>query len=96
MWVLQNDESEAERLIFRLSPGATRTIGRITGVDFIVDAPLVSRVHCRLEAADEGIDITDLESTNGTYLNDERIARGRGTDGDRLRVGRIELRLSRL
>lgn len=96
MWVLQNPEAEADRLIFRLSPGATRTVGRITGVDFIVDAPLVSRVHCRLEAGDDGIEITDLDSTNGTYVNDERVTRGRVTAGDRLRVGRVELQVSRM
>ena len=34
---------------FRILPGGVRTLGRATGADFIVDAALVSRVHCRLD-----------------------------------------------
>lgn len=95
MWVFQNDEHDDERFVFRLSPGSTRTIGRVTGVDFIVDAPLVSRVHCRLEAADDLVAITDLGSTNGTYINDTRVERGQVRAGDLLRVGRVQFQISR-
>ncbi len=95
MWLLQNGESETERLTFRLTPGAVKTIGRVAGVDFIVDAALVSRVHCRLEAADDAVAVVDLQSTNGTYVNDDRVERGTVKDGDRLRVGRMEFVISR-
>ncbi len=95
MWLLQNADTETDRLIFRISPGAIKTIGRITGVDFIVDAALVSRVHCRLEARDDAMEVVDLQSTNGTFINDARVERGRVTDGDRLRVGRVEFHISR-
>jgi pSer/pThr/pTyr-binding forkhead associated (FHA) protein len=77
---------------FRLLPGSIRTVGRATGADFIVDAPLVSRVHCRLTVAPDGtLEVRDLESTNGTFVNGERIEKARLTSGDRLGVGRIEL-----
>ena len=77
---------------FRLLPGSIRTVGRATGADFIVDAPLVSRVHCRLTVAPDGtLEVCDLESTNGTFLNGKRIERARLKSGDRLGVGRIEL-----
>jgi ABC transport system ATP-binding/permease protein len=77
---------------FRLLPGSIRTVGRATGADFIVDAPLVSRVHCRLTVAPDGtLEVRDLESTNGTFVNGKRIERARLTSGDRLGVGRIEL-----
>ncbi len=95
MWLLQNSESESERLTFRLTPGAVKTIGRVAGVDFIVDAALVSRVHCRLEAADDVMTVVDLQSTNGTYVNDDRVERGAVKAGDRLRVGRMEFMISR-
>ena len=50
MWILRTvDEAQPEKT-FRILPGGVRTIGRATGADFIVDAPLVSRVHCRLTA----------------------------------------------
>ncbi len=95
MWVFQNVDAETAPLIFRVSPGAVKTIGRAPSVDLVLDVALVSRVHCRLEAGDDGVDVVDLESTNGTYVNDARVARGRLTDGDRLRVGRVELRVTR-
>ena len=77
---------------FRLLPGSIRTVGRATGADFIVDAPLVSRVHCRLTVAPDGaLEVRDLESTNGTFVNGERIEKARLKSGDRLGVGRIEL-----
>ena len=82
-------------MTFRLTPGAIKTVGRAPRADFVVDAALVSRLHCRLEASDEGIDVIDLKSTNGTYVNDTRVERARLSSGDRLRVGRVELTLQR-
>ena len=94
MWILQGAHGE-EALSFRLSPRTNRTIGRATGADFVVDAPLVSRLHCRLEAGEATLDVVDLSSTNGTFVNDKRIARAPLTKGDRLRVGRVELTVAR-
>ena len=92
MWILRTiDEGEPERT-FRILPGGVRTVGRATGADFIVDAPLVSRVHCRLTALpDGGLEVQDLDSTNGTFINGERIQTRRLSSGDRLALGRAEL-----
>jgi len=51
----------------------------------------VSRIHCRLTAGEEQLEVVDLSSTNGTFVNDERVACAKLTKGDRLRVGRVEL-----
>ena len=92
MWILRTVAEDESEHTFRILPGGVRTVGRATGADFIVDAPLVSRVHCRLTAlADGGLEVRDLDSTNGTFINGERIETGRLTSGDRLRVGRLEL-----
>jgi pSer/pThr/pTyr-binding forkhead associated (FHA) protein len=91
MWILQGSGSSSEELIFRLRPGGIKTVGRAPRADFIVDAALVSRLHCRLEAGDDNLDVIDLSSTNGTYVNGKRVKRARLTSGDRLRVGRVEL-----
>jgi len=56
-----------------------------------VNAPLVSRLHCRLSAGPVEIEAEDLESTNGTYVNGERVIRGTLKDGDTLRIGAVEL-----
>jgi ABC transport system ATP-binding/permease protein len=92
MWILRTvAEGEPEKT-FRVMPGGIRTVGRATGADFIVDAPLVSRVHCRLTALpDGGLEVHDLESTNGTFLNGARVQTARVSSGDRIGVGRVEL-----
>ena len=77
---------------FRILPGAVRTLGRAAGADFVVDAALVSRVHCRFTAlADGGLEIRDLDSTNGTFVNGHRIATTRLASGDRMQIGRVQL-----
>ena len=92
MWILRTVTEGHPEKTFRILPGNERTIGRATGADFIVDAALVSRVHCRLTALAGGeLEIKDLESTNGTYVNGERVETARLAPGDRLKVGRIEL-----
>jgi pSer/pThr/pTyr-binding forkhead associated (FHA) protein len=95
MWILQGSGADAVSLTFRVRPGATKTVGRARRADFIVDAALVSRLHCRLEAGDDNLEVVDLASTNGTFVNDRRVERARLTAGDRLRVGRVELKVDR-
>jgi len=91
MWILQSaPDPDGDTFTFRLEAGAIKTVGRAPRAEFVVDAPLVSRLHCRLTATDEGIDIVDLDSTNGTYINDQRVTSGCIKNGDRLRVGRVE------
>jgi pSer/pThr/pTyr-binding forkhead associated (FHA) protein len=92
MWILRTVTEDLPEKTFRILPGNIRTIGRATGADFIVDAALISRVHCRLTALTDGeLEVRDLESTNGTYVNGERIETARLAPGDRLQVGRVEL-----
>ena len=91
MWVLKTDEGAPSPFSYRLLPGNTKTIGRAPGADFVVDAALVSRLHCRLTAGATELEVADLDSTNGTYVNGRRVDRAALQPGDRLGVGRVEL-----
>jgi pSer/pThr/pTyr-binding forkhead associated (FHA) protein len=92
MWILRTATEGVPEQTFRILPGVARTIGRSTGADFILDAALVSRVHCQFLVLRDGeLEVKDLESTNGTYVNGERVERAQLAPGDRLRVGRVEL-----
>jgi pSer/pThr/pTyr-binding forkhead associated (FHA) protein len=95
MWILQRSEPTDEGFTFRLRSGAIKTVGRAPRADFIVDAALVSRLHCRLTASEEGVEVVDLSSTNGTFVNDKRVEKATLVTGDRLRVGRVELTVER-
>lgn len=98
MWVLRADglADKPEGKTFRLSDGSIKTVGRATRADFIVDAPLVSRVHCRLTADKSGqLIVEDLDSTNGTHINGKRITRAIAQPGDQLGVGQVVLTVSR-
>jgi len=95
MWTLQSTDPADAGLNFRLLPGSLKTIGRAPGVDFVVDAALVSRVHCRLTLSDANeLLLEDLGSTNGTFVNDQKVAKIVLRDGDKLTVGRVEFAVS--
>lgn len=93
MWILQSvpDADLGEALTLRLLPGGAKTVGRAVRADFVLDAALVSRVHCRLVTnSDDRLEVEDLNSTNGTYVNERRVQRAMLAPGDILRVGRVE------
>ena len=62
-------------------------IGRHPPSQIVVDSPRLSRQHCRVSPGGEGFVIEDLGSTNGTFVNGEKISRSRITEGDRILVG---------
>lgn len=88
-WILQSDGESP--LIIRLPRGSVKTLGRTARADFIVEAALVSRLHCRLtaESADRLI-VEDIGSTNGTMVNGKKVRRAVLKAGDRLKVGRVQ------
>ena len=88
-WILQS--TDVSPIILRLPTGSIKTIGRTARADFIVDAALISRLHCRLTAdRSDQLVVEDLGSTNGTMVNGRRIERQVLRPGDVLTVGRVE------
>ena len=95
MWILRTDtDARVGPFTFRIMPGGAKTLGRAVHADFIVDAAMVSRQHCRLTTTDGQLHVEDLNSTNGTFVNDRRIDRSLLVSGDRLRVGHVDLVVS--
>ena len=95
MWILKTADEADPAFTFRILPGSIKTIGRSPGAEFMLDAPLVSRLHCQLTAGATELEVVDLESTNGVYVNGERVSRAHLIPGDRLKVGRVELDVGR-
>jgi len=95
MWLLKTDEQAETPFLFRILPGSIKTMGRSAGAEFTVEAAMVSRLHCRLTAGAAELEVLDLESTNGTFVNGQRVAQASLKEGDRLGVGRVEFVVSR-
>jgi pSer/pThr/pTyr-binding forkhead associated (FHA) protein len=73
--------------------GDSLEVGRDEGVAIRVDEPLVSRRHARLERRPDGWVVVDLDSTNFTRVNGERVRREQVlAHGDELRLGRAVCR----
>jgi hypothetical protein len=71
-----------------MKPTRSWTVGSDSGCDIVVDQPTVSARHCRLHARASGYDLEDLGSTNGTYVNGERITgRAHVTPHDTVTLG---------
>ena len=62
-------------------------IGRIGDNDIVLPDPNVSRVHARVEKRDGAYRILDLESTNGTWVNERRVTDAVLKDNDVIRLG---------
>ncbi|HEY6356984.1 MAG TPA: FHA domain-containing protein [Vicinamibacterales bacterium] len=95
-WILRSEAADAiEAMVLRLPTGAVKTLGRTARADFIVQAPLVSRLHCRLTAdASNQLVVEDLGSQNGTRVNGRKVDRATLKVGDRLTVGRVEFHVA--
>jgi hypothetical protein len=74
---------------------ALTTLGRDDSADVILDDPGISRQHTEIRVTSDGphlvTSIRDLGSTNGTFVNGERVTSQRLADGDRINVGRTAL-----
>lgn len=74
---------------FVVSPVGIK-IGRSPPADIVLADPRVSRSHCTVELAGEGLKVTDLKSTNGTYIDGERVdGQAMLPVGSLLRVGNV-------
>ena len=69
------------------------TIGRSSENDLVVSEVEASRFHCKVMPGTEGFIVVDLDSSNGTFVNTERVEDSRTLhDGDTLRVGQQDFR----
>jgi len=69
------------------------TIGRVEDNTFQIAEPSVSSHHCEVLLRGSEVVIKDLNSTNGTFINDEKITESVLKPGHTLRLGQVELRL---
>ena len=78
---------------FPLRPEKEIVIGRSSDLDMVLVEDMVSRIHAKIALAQGRITIQDLGSTNGTFVNGEKIKQTRLKEGDRILIGTSILKL---
>jgi hypothetical protein len=73
--------------------GERTTIGRVEDNAFQIAEPSVSSRHCEILLQGSEVVVKDLNSTNGTFINGEKITEGVLKPGQTLRLGNVELKL---
>ena len=72
---------------FPLPEDGEIVIGRSSELDMVLVEDMVSRRHAKITATGGQIFIQDLGSTNGSFVNGEKIKRARLSEGDRILIG---------
>lgn len=72
---------------FPITPEKQIIVGRSSDLDMVLVEDMVSRKHARIAMQTDQIWIEDLGSTNGTFVNGEKIKRARLKEGDRVLIG---------
>lgn len=93
-WALTVETGPQRGLTYVLGPGnIVAGRGGACGI-FLADVT-VSREHARFSVDANGLSMTDLGSTNGTYVNSHRRDAGKLREGDEIMIGKFHLRVSK-
>ena len=79
---------------FELREGPSLVVGRAPNSDIPVLDPTISRRHAEIECSDAGYAIRDLGSSNGTYVNGERVSQRAIAPGDVLTFGKVSFKVT--
>lgn len=93
-WALTIEGGPQTGLTYVLGPGNT-VAGRGAEAAIFLPDVTVSREHVRFSVDTAGLSMSDLASTNGTYVNNQRLAAGTLKEGDELLIGKYHLKVSR-
>jgi len=66
-------------------------IGRDLACTVVIEDPLSSRRHCRVQRGGDGFEMVDLGSSNGTLHNGTRVERAKLAPGDRIQIGEVRI-----
>ena len=87
---------KAKQTTLHFPPSERRSVGRTAASDLVLDDASISKIHASLMAGNVGVlSVADTGSTNGTFINNTRIAYGKAirlADGDRVKFGEIEVK----
>lgn len=82
-WMLKPKEGSPQGEVFSLT--GEKVIGRDSECDIVLASDHASRQHAKITTSDAGLEIEDLGSSNGTFVNGERIEKSKLNTGDEIR-----------
>jgi FOG: FHA domain len=92
-WTLRFISGKYQGGEFPLRPNREIVIGRSSDLDMVLVEDMVSRKHAKIVTDGRAVSIQDLGSTNGTFVNGEKIRSMQLKDGDRILVGTSIIKL---
>lgn len=93
MWTLKFISGKYQGGEFPLRPNREIIVGRSSDLDMVLVEDMVSRKHAKITTDDHTVSIQDLGSTNGTFVNGEKVRAVRLKEGDRILVGTSIIKL---
>jgi hypothetical protein len=92
-WALRFISGKYQGGEYPLLDSGELVIGRSSELEMVLAEDMVSRKHAKLSLGDGTITISDLGSTNGTFVNGEKVERAQLKEGDRILIGTSILKL---
>ena len=92
-WALRFISGKYQGGEFPLRPHREIIIGRSSDLDMVLVEDMVSRKHAKITTDDTVVTIQDLGSTNGTFVNGEKISKAELKEGDRILIGTSIIKL---
>src|SRR3954453_13099105 len=92
-WALRFISGKYQGGEFPLRPHREIIIGRSSDLDMVLVEDMVSRKHAKISTDEHTVSIQDLGSTNGTFVNGEKIRKVELKDGDRILIGTSIIKL---
>jgi pSer/pThr/pTyr-binding forkhead associated (FHA) protein len=86
-WALRFISGKYQGGEFPLRPNREIIIGRSSDLDMVLVEDMVSRKHAKITTDNHVVTIQDLGSTNGTFVNGEKVRKADLKDGDRILIG---------
>jgi hypothetical protein len=93
MWTLRFISGKYQGGEFPLRPNREIVVGRSSDLDMVLVEDMVSRKHAKITTDEQGVSIQDMGSTNGTFVNGEKIRKVDLKDGDRILIGTSIIKL---
>ena len=87
-------EGRDQGTVFCVEDGQAATLGRSSKSDVSLHDPGISRVHCQLTYREGKVEVTDLNSSNGTFVNKRRVHDAQLSEQDQVTIGHTTIALT--